>query len=772
MVDFGAGTSVFEGALPPSTPIVNPVDDKSGETFASALASGVEGFSNFLIAGKEARVKAEAEQAKGSVFVQLDDLINRYADARDQGVSTDEIMRRLRVDINGLVANNPTMADDIHIYAGRMLSDNGMGGSILKETPAEAAARKEQEDAAAMYLTVDQYREYKQVMNNNLIIGERLKSIELSGQAVTASDKAQATVALHSLVNSSTNMVVGRIQAAYAELANVTDPAQRAAIIEQVKTDININVTSKIGQLKASSGSSMDLSYLTKGIEDLTLQFQKVADGTITKEAYDKEVAGVKARITATIYSKPEVAAGIILNEEYKGANPAVLAQVTADSMEMMYLLGMTPKVDAQGNPLGDKVPDVTDTKEKLNSVFQLSKGMMESVLDGTNTTPESINQTNIRVGNMLTSVAKYGAAETDPRNFSSVANYLADPVFGKYIIAHPEALTSTAAVAARDIIDRQYGDVVLNLVGERWNAAVTEASSVAPELTQAELGMAGFGMTSLTGLPSTSPEKVDISMAIQPVWNGAGIEFRVGDKWKSNAELQRIARELNVGQDAIAPAINGLIRLSSHLGGTTDYKKVYEDKFAPRLWVGGNTDQTAQAQPQTRGITPQELTDLNNVGINLQDFTGGVEEPIIKKTDAVPRSDGNKEGLFAYLVKGKPDSYITDLNPDFASSLSSMLNDMPPELAGKVLINSGARSNERQAALWQEALVKYGSEAAARKWVAPPGKSMHNHGTAADLAYLSPAALKWVHDNAQNYGLHFPLGNENWHIEPIGSRG
>lgn len=51
----------------------------------------------------------------------------------------------------------------------------------------------------------------------------------------------------------------------------------------------------------------------------------------------------------------------------------------------------------------------------------------------------------------------------------------------------------------------------------------------------------------------------------------------------------------------------------------------------------------------------------------------------------------------------------------------------------------------------------------------AVPGTSNHGWGIASDLSYNnSAAAIEWAHNNAKNYGLTFPLSNENWHIEPI----
>lgn len=117
----------------------------------------------------------------------------------------------------------------------------------------------------------------------------------------------------------------------------------------------------------------------------------------------------------------------------------------------------------------------------------------------------------------------------------------------------------------------------------------------------------------------------------------------------------------------------------------------------------------------------------------------------------------------------GRPDSF-TGLTDPFSKALQEMLLAAPPEV--QIGISSAYRSPELQAKLWEDALVKYGSPEAARKWVAPPGNSQHNHGNAGDLQFTTPAAREWAHANASNYGLAFPLSNEPWHIELGTARG
>lgn len=135
-------------------------------------------------------------------------------------------------------------------------------------------------------------------------------------------------------------------------------------------------------------------------------------------------------------------------------------------------------------------------------------------------------------------------------------------------------------------------------------------------------------------------------------------------------------------------------------------------------------------------------------------------------------------------LVNHGPD-HIDGMQPEMQQRLAAMFQAAPPAIAAKLGIFSGARTVARQTELWNNALKKYGSAGEARKWVAPPPGvsgskgSNHNHGSAADLSYngqsLSKApteVVKWVHDNAEQFGLKFPLGNENWHVELASTRG
>lgn len=131
---------------------------------------------------------------------------------------------------------------------------------------------------------------------------------------------------------------------------------------------------------------------------------------------------------------------------------------------------------------------------------------------------------------------------------------------------------------------------------------------------------------------------------------------------------------------------------------------------------------------------------------------------PKKKKPAVAPKAGGGKVAGGAGF-KG--------LKPELSGPLKAFIDAS----GGRISILSGYRSNERQAQLYAAGVAKYG-KAGVRKWVAPPGKSNHNHGVAADLQFADDDARKWAHANAAKFGLTFPMDHEPWHIEPVGVRG
>jgi hypothetical protein len=81
-----------------------------------------------------------------------------------------------------------------------------------------------------------------------------------------------------------------------------------------------------------------------------------------------------------------------------------------------------------------------------------------------------------------------------------------------------------------------------------------------------------------------------------------------------------------------------------------------------------------------------------------------------------------------------------------------------------ELYVDSGWRSPEYQEQLLREAILKYGSEAEAARWVATAETSPHVSGDAVDIGPSGAAA--WLSVNGAEYGLCRIYGNEPWHYE------
>lgn len=139
------------------------------------------------------------------------------------------------------------------------------------------------------------------------------------------------------------------------------------------------------------------------------------------------------------------------------------------------------------------------------------------------------------------------------------------------------------------------------------------------------------------------------------------------------------------------------------------------------------------------------------------------VQQPAARIAPQVSQATSPLTPNYGSIGPGAAAGTTKGMDPTFAERLQAMV----AASSGRLTIVSGYRSDELQAKLFADAVKKYGSEAAARKWVAPPGKSNHNKGIAADLG----GDIQWAHDHAAEFGLYFPMQWEPWHIEPAGSR-
>lgn len=105
----------------------------------------------------------------------------------------------------------------------------------------------------------------------------------------------------------------------------------------------------------------------------------------------------------------------------------------------------------------------------------------------------------------------------------------------------------------------------------------------------------------------------------------------------------------------------------------------------------------------------------------------------------------------------------VANLAPALLGALRQAAMDAADD-GVEFFVNSGWRSPEYQEQLLHEAVLKYGSEEEASRWVATPTTSAHVSGDAVDIGPFDATA--WLSEHGAKYGLCQIYSNEPWHYE------
>lgn len=625
MVDFG--NSVFEGKLDSSVPLLNPVDDRSGETFAGALSSGIEGF-NRLAFNPNAKA-AQAESAKNSLFAEYAGEVSLIADAREQGMGMDEAKRHIRVAQNKFLSNNPELTDEFFTLSNKLMTENGLGGNVYQETPEESGQRKliENGTVEGWDMTNPQsVSAYKRQLNTKIYIQQledEAKAIEAEGGVLTAQFKSRALGGLHQLVANGTQWAMDRINAANQKLQGVTDPVMRQSIVDELKQEIGAQ-TAVIGQTRSQTGNAIDTSYMTSGIDTMVKNFEDVATGKTTLSAITNENDTIMAKNQSLILmNNPKLASLIALNKLTPFELPGMIQKLDAEMLAVYGGMNVPVTVAPDGSIKGDKPSDVLASPEEVAKVLDLMKNTTKNIMSGVDTDPEAVKSMSNQIVNVMRSAQYYGASDNDPRNFTATVDFLSDPTVGRFIEQNGASIYPQIAAGAKQIIEQQYGEVVTGLINDRYSTA---------------------GEAILSGIGSTV-DVTDVSDVVEPIWNGVGIEMVAKEQFKADFRVNQLVDDLNRGPNGIVAPLNKLIRMSAHLSGSTDYEKVYNETYKPRLWQTG----TEKAKPTMGQMTgkdvsgPASLNELSNIP------EGALEAP--KRPDDFTETSTTRKGQVGQLL-------------------------------------------------------------------------------------------------------------------------
>ncbi|PVE94013.1 M15 family metallopeptidase [Microbacterium sp. TPD7012] len=153
--------------------------------------------------------------------------------------------------------------------------------------------------------------------------------------------------------------------------------------------------------------------------------------------------------------------------------------------------------------------------------------------------------------------------------------------------------------------------------------------------------------------------------------------------------------------------------------------------------------------------VSSQETPTDESGGLPPQALAGSVLAP--SDADGVIR-DGDEPTVF-----DTDRVAIANLDPALLDALQRAANDAAAD-GLEFRVNSGWRSAVLQERMLQDAIVQYGSETEAARWVATPQTSAHVSGDAVDMGPLP--TLDWLAQHGADYGLCQTYANESWHYE------
>jgi D-alanyl-D-alanine carboxypeptidase len=162
----------------------------------------------------------------------------------------------------------------------------------------------------------------------------------------------------------------------------------------------------------------------------------------------------------------------------------------------------------------------------------------------------------------------------------------------------------------------------------------------------------------------------------------------------------------------------------------------------------------SARSSSSTASISSTVASPIASPGKEFRDFHSERRGPLREDDGAVP--DGTT--VFDDGVPG-----VANLDPSLLGALRQAATHAAYD-GVEFFVDSGWRSAEYQRRLLQQAILKYGSEGEAARWVATPNTSAHVSGEAVDIGRSDAAA--WLSGHGAKYGLCQIYSNEPWHYE------
>lgn len=562
---------------------ISPIQDfttvKEGvedNLLANVFSAGAEIVGAFSDAGKA---------KKKNVF--LSDFETRQIsliDALDQGAPgvTSAITRsRLRANYTAAITEFPQLREDIEKAYSGILSRNGLGAVGQSVTPEEKRAQETLGTMNERGLVPVAGFSNIQEQSEALVIFQGALQAESELKIYTAGIAAQqASINLNTAQQQAQDAELSRLSGNVIRTGASTERLRLTARLSEIRGSIGtdgydltqalkdmelekLGFEQTVAELESLPGADSDLiSALRKPIDSLFETEFRLADGTIDKEAADRQVETAVALEKAILVGNPVVARIAATSE--------LVGQLPPTTLQILNTITMKAFNDAMLNGVEGKASDTTvDNPEEAEGV----KTYVDSIRNFMKVQTELSQTEQIELGNHVTGILEgitrfSQVHHDDPTTARYFMDFLASNEFASYI--SDGIIPAEVVASARDAILSTYDDTIEPLIREKFiedniefltEVEIKTADPFALEETETVLSIGGEAPT-----PSN----------IIAVATSEGIHFRVNVREGMTAQERRAseqrARELN---KEIGPAINTWVKGVAHISGSTDYEAV-----------------------------------------------------------------------------------------------------------------------------------------------------------------------------------------------------
>ncbi len=526
------------------------VTPKQGVQDRSNLVA-MEGAGKLLSFGLDTYQKDQAGKAQAANSAATNAFATQQLDIADavaQGsISSAEGQRRMRV--NSTRALSAGMAfEDMSKTQKAIVSTSGFGKVVAEGTAEEQQRMKLTNEAlgagfiprsanqAEQEAGVDNYLRHKKATADIALLASQqsLKGAQFDHRVKTRVDEAK--VAVGSLAQSEMDKLQMIGKDIQAQVAGGLDQVSAIQLINEAfaPTEQALQqVGGETGNVVVAVSQPI-LAYKQLLMDNIT--------GKVSDEVRDRETKKLLSIQGHAIVQDPEVARAIKTAEYFRGV---ISISPKMNSLAVKWLT----KNDKPTGKSADLLPDSEEEELATRDYFENIK---ENITKAEQSQDPKAFKLAMRTqtDNILKGIVDQRGNIQKPASLNQMVEFLASPQYGTFTQANG-GIDAGIAIEAKAVLDQHYEDRVLPLLRKEYESV-------------------NFGGTDIGGMTSGN--------LVAPVYTGSGVTFQAREGIRLSLRSVDKLRALNA---KTGPFLNRLVRMSAHLGGHRNYKKVFDEGYA-----------------------------------------------------------------------------------------------------------------------------------------------------------------------------------------------